>query len=124
MALIQNDAAPMALIQNDGNPYLVKPLSAVATTRREAEAIKHRSSSSIGKNGGDYVDEKPIDDPEINAPSEDEEEESRRSQFYRKFRPYILTGVGLVIFGWWVSATILKATRHRWCVIENVYFDR
>ena len=35
---------------------------------------------------------------------------------YDKLRPFILTALALLILGWWVSATILKATRHRWYV--------
>ena len=27
---------------------------------------------------------------------------------------YILTALALLILGWWISATVLKATRHRW----------
>ncbi|KAF8891723.1 Na+ dependent nucleoside transporter C-terminus-domain-containing protein [Infundibulicybe gibba] len=35
---------------------------------------------------------------------------------YRRFRPFILIGFALIILGWWISATVLKATRHRWIV--------
>lgn len=38
----------------------------------------------------------------------------RRQEMYSKLRPYILFGVAAVILGWWISATVLKATRHRW----------
>ncbi|KAF8747678.1 H nucleoside cotransporter, partial [Rhizoctonia solani] len=41
--------------------------------------------------------------------------EERRAR-YAKYRPYILTGVALVILGWWISSTVLEATRHRWIV--------
>jgi CNT family concentrative nucleoside transporter len=46
----------------------------------------------------------------------DSEEEEETSIFYRRFRPYILGGVAATILGWWISATVLPATRHRWCV--------
>jgi len=36
--------------------------------------------------------------------------------FYQRFRPWILAGIAAVIIGWWISATVLPATRHRWCV--------
>ncbi|TDL26041.1 hypothetical protein BD410DRAFT_784065 [Rickenella mellea] len=48
------------------------------------------------------------------------EEKSDRSAFYARARPYILTGVALVILGWWISATILKATRHRW-IVQTIF---
>lgn len=34
--------------------------------------------------------------------------------FYTRYRPYILSTVAATILGWWISATILPATRHRW----------
>ena len=48
---------------------------------------------------------------------------------YPKFRPYILTALALLILGWWISATVLKATRHRWCALYlqplvQVTYDR
>lgn len=33
---------------------------------------------------------------------------------YERLRPYILVAMALVILGWWISATVLPATRHRW----------
>ncbi|KAF9484501.1 hypothetical protein BDN70DRAFT_903662 [Pholiota conissans] len=35
---------------------------------------------------------------------------------YSKARPYLLVGLALVILSWWISATVLHATRHRWIV--------
>ncbi|KZS98386.1 hypothetical protein SISNIDRAFT_435467 [Sistotremastrum niveocremeum HHB9708] len=43
-----------------------------------------------------------------------EEHRERRHTRYQQLRPYILVATGLVILGWWISATILPATRHRW----------
>ncbi|KAF8904390.1 Na+ dependent nucleoside transporter C-terminus-domain-containing protein [Gymnopilus junonius] len=37
-------------------------------------------------------------------------------QFYSRARPVILTALALLILGWWISSTVLKATRHRWVV--------
>jgi len=31
-----------------------------------------------------------------------------------KYRPFILGALALLILGWWISATVLRATRHRW----------
>ena len=41
-------------------------------------------------------------------------EEKQSLGLYPKLRPYILTASALLILGWWISATVLKATRHRW----------
>jgi concentrative nucleoside transporter, CNT family len=37
-----------------------------------------------------------------------------RSDFYAKCRPFILGGLAALILGWWISATVLRETRHRW----------
>jgi CNT family concentrative nucleoside transporter len=46
----------------------------------------------------------------------DPKREEKTLTFYSKYRPYILSGVAAVILGWWISATILPTTRHRWYV--------
>ncbi|KAJ3569600.1 hypothetical protein NP233_g4945 [Leucocoprinus birnbaumii] len=47
---------------------------------------------------------------------EAEATQEERPTFYNRFRPYILSLLAAVILGWWISATILPATRHRWIV--------
>lgn len=56
-------------------------------------------------------------DPEVlikDADEEVDESRKRRQIVYRQLRPYILGGLATLILGWWISATVLKATRHRW----------
>ncbi|KAF9793226.1 Na+ dependent nucleoside transporter C-terminus-domain-containing protein [Thelephora terrestris] len=54
---------------------------------------------------------------EKGAPQEDVEEyREHSSTSYERFRPFILLGLALLIFGWWVSSIVLPATRHRWIV--------
>lgn len=43
----------------------------------------------------------------------------RRHAIYHRLRPFILAGLAALILGWWISATILEATRHRWSVFGN-----
>lgn len=56
------------------------------------------------------------------AAEHDEEEaevaQERRHTLYTRFRPFILGGLGLLILAWWISATVLQATRHRWYVSQ------
>ncbi|KAG8952911.1 hypothetical protein FRC04_003362 [Tulasnella sp. 424] len=47
---------------------------------------------------------------------ESPEEPQPRGPLYPRLRPFILVGLVLLILGWWISATILPATRHRWIV--------
>ncbi|EAU91338.1 H+/nucleoside cotransporter [Coprinopsis cinerea okayama7 len=59
-----------------------------------------------------------VHDPEVvtqEAIDPNGKDEDKRS-FYSRFRPYILAGVAAVILGWWITATVLTATRHRWIV--------
>ncbi|KDQ57670.1 hypothetical protein JAAARDRAFT_69764 [Jaapia argillacea MUCL 33604] len=52
--------------------------------------------------------------------SKDDEEmvESRRKRLrlFQVYRPFILGALAITILGWWICATILPATRHRWIV--------
>ena len=41
-------------------------------------------------------------------------EEKQSPGLYPILRPYILSALALLILGWWISATVLEATRHRW----------
>ena len=52
------------------------------------------------------------DDVEVQVAHLSEEKQSLG--LYSKLRPYILTASALLILGWWICATVLKATRHRW----------
>ncbi|KAF8230168.1 hypothetical protein L208DRAFT_1400878 [Tricholoma matsutake] len=104
----------MALVHDEASPY-VKENSSVAVPQHELGPVKRISSESstnekhpVNSNG-----------PQVLPPTTDEEA-GRRRGLYLRFRPYILTGVALVILGWWISATILKATRHRW-VVQTIF---
>ncbi|KAG5646271.1 hypothetical protein DXG03_003867 [Asterophora parasitica] len=103
----------MALVQEEGNPHL-KTASAVNIAQREHDVVKRSSSESLAKEKSDYSDEKHVEDPEMNHPVE--EEEGRPNPIYARIRPLILPALALLILGWWISATVLKATRHRWIV--------
>ncbi|KAF9264192.1 hypothetical protein L218DRAFT_863768 [Marasmius fiardii PR-910] len=79
-----------------------------------AQTIQRKPSGSSGS----ITDEKRAD-PEIvvnNSEERIEEEHPSSPTFYQRFRPFILAAVAAVILGWWISATVLKATRHRWIV--------
>lgn len=72
------------------------------------------SSSSIHS-----TEKRRIQDPAVLAAREEEDIEAnreRRAASYRKLRPFILGALALLILGWWISATVLQATRHRWSV--------
>ncbi|KAG8862462.1 hypothetical protein FRB96_001533 [Tulasnella sp. 330] len=42
------------------------------------------------------------------------QDEENRHSFYMRYRPFILAAWALLIFGWWISSIMIKATRHRW----------
>lgn len=50
-------------------------------------------------------------DVEVQVSTKDEETPVTFSQ---RYRPFILGSLATLILGWWISATVLKATRHRW----------
>ncbi|KAF5321394.1 hypothetical protein D9619_001373 [Psilocybe cf. subviscida] len=51
-------------------------------------------------------------DPE----SQDSKSDAVKDTLFIKYEPFILGITAAVILGWWISATVLKATRHRWIV--------
>jgi CNT family concentrative nucleoside transporter len=94
----------------------------------EGSALKKSHTPSINSSK-----EKPeVEDAEV-AIKGDEEDGSQPSVIYAKMRPYLLTGLALVILGWWISATIMHATRHRWyvhvslivkCTLDSIFSPR
>jgi len=103
----------MALVHNEENPY-IKNNSSVAVAQRELDSVKRTSTEY-------FTNEKHPANPDglgVLSPIADEEADpgQRRHKLYLRFRPYILTGLAVAILGWWISAMILKATRHRWIV--------
>lgn len=47
-------------------------------------------------------------------------QEKQSLGLYSQLRPYLLTALALLILGWWISATVLKATRHRW-IVQTIF---
>jgi len=89
------------------------------TPYSEVDEKKTRSSSSINSQNKRPVD--PAVNGETNAlaakeEEEIEEEKAKQASLWRRIRPFALTGLALLILGWWISATILPGTRNRWYV--------
>ncbi|TCD65607.1 hypothetical protein EIP91_002454 [Steccherinum ochraceum] len=90
--------------------------------------VKHAPSEVVERkpsrvSDSDLSNTEKVIDPEVQQALElahDEEEvegdRKRRKELYARFRPFILAGLALVILGWWISATVLQRTRHRWIV--------
>ncbi|KAJ7874704.1 Na+ dependent nucleoside transporter C-terminus-domain-containing protein [Mycena olivaceomarginata] len=96
----------------DATAYHVAPAPAISN-----EPVQRKGSRSTEsfheKQANPAVDHEAVlakDSEEV------EEDRTRRQNLMHKLRPFILGGLALLILGWWISATILKATRHRWIV--------
>lgn len=48
------------------------------------------------------------------------EEKTSSSPFSKHVKPLTLVVTAIVILGWWVSATIIPATRHRW-IVQTIF---
>jgi CNT family concentrative nucleoside transporter len=70
-----------------------------------------------------FSDEKNADGP-VAMTKDGEDEEDEKNTFYWRFRPFILGGLAAAILGWWISATVLQATRSRWLVRVSKIFRR
>ncbi|KAI0656588.1 H+/nucleoside cotransporter [Cubamyces menziesii] len=89
--------------------------------RMERKPSRSSRSDSIEKVDPTNVGaEVQVSDPEKATTSvlhdEDEEDMSTLTKLYRRGRPFVLVALAALILGWWVSSTVLKATRHRWIV--------
>jgi len=102
------------MVPSMSNNTYKSPIAPNASADAAEKPIPRRTSG--------YSEEKEIVTTELpttymNRVDEDiEKSQARRAIFWSKYRPFILAGVATMIFGWWVSATVLKATRHRWIV--------
>lgn len=84
----------------------------IADTRKKDLEHSGHSSESLS-----YEKENTVRAEAVGEKFEAEAEQGEKSPtFYTRYRPYILSTVAATIIGWWISATILPATRHRWIV--------
>lgn len=74
------------------------------------ESMAFQRTSSHSSEGKDIKE-----DPErLLVVAEDHDEKLEQETFSTKYKHFILGALALLILGWWISATILPATRHRW----------
>ncbi|KAJ7928597.1 Na+ dependent nucleoside transporter C-terminus-domain-containing protein [Mycena leptocephala] len=101
-------AGPQIVATQDPISYGGAPALAEPVQRKGS-----RSTESLNEKESHPVDHEAI----LAKDTEDvEAARSRRQNLMHKFRPFILGATALLILGWWISATLLKATRHRWIV--------
>ena len=96
--------------------------------RMERKPSRSSRSDSIEKVDPTNVGaEVQVSDPEKATTSalhdEDDEDVSTLTKLYRRGRPFVLVALAALILGWWVSSTVLKATRHRWCARSSAFFS-
>ena len=81
-------------------------------------AVQRKSLRSSSPGVKEKVDVEQANTP---ASEDSKEEEARESESNKKLRTVFLIGLAALIFGWWISSTILKATRGRWQVCRSRY---
>jgi hypothetical protein len=87
----------------------------------QAEQPKQPSEEPIVSKYVESLDEKKARHPSDPEPAivtdvlvEGGETWTPRYNLYKKSRPIILGGLAILILAWWISATVIKSTRHRW----------
>lgn len=119
------------------SPHAHGSMSTPITQEMVDSTLERRNSRSSGSRDSlakvdptNVAAEVRVNDPEkathTSAALEDEEEVSPLTRAYRRFRPVVLAALAALILGWWVSATVLKDTRHRWCArsLPAFFLDR
>jgi len=104
--------------------YNADPEAGIVSPQHEDEKPARRASRSSGSvdslkkaHQAEAEREQQILEKEIEKDEEEVEEDRRwRHNIYNKLRPFILGGLAALILAWWISATVLKDTRHRWIV--------
>lgn len=88
--------------------------------RIDRKQSRSSASESFAKNDPTNVNtDVEVRDPEkANAATREQEDVSNLTKVYRRFRPFVLAAIAAVILGWWISSTVLEATRHRWSVFS------
>ena len=96
--------------------YIDQPSELVGSTTDVHVAQRTTSGSSYSQDKGPGDAEKGAVDPPVydRHVDEDDTESQTRRAFWAQYQPFILAIVAAIILGWWISSTILKATRHRW----------
>ncbi|KAG8774358.1 hypothetical protein FRC12_002029 [Ceratobasidium sp. 428] len=100
-----------------------QPVEALPTVQQtysnadEEKGIRGRSVESSSLSDKRAHDTANVREAHVVADDDEaERQRERRREMYQRARPFILVGLMLLILGWWISATILPATRHRWIV--------
>ena len=90
-------------------------MSAVQVGNEHQDIVERKQSASKSSS---VLGAANLTEAEKGVPREDHLEEvtgyPRTS--YERLRPFILIGLALLILGWWISSTVLPATRYRWFV--------
>jgi len=102
-------------------PISTAAIPVAARTPADAEdlLVSEKNAQSESSHHSESKQVAPITDPAVLAAREEadiEADKEKKHRVYLRFRPFILCGLALLILGWWISATVLPATRHRWCV--------
>jgi len=72
----------------------------------ENQFVQRKASSSASSN------EKRAGNPDVIV--EADQGNAEKAALHDKYRVFILIGLAALILGWWISSTVLEATRGRW----------
>ncbi|KLO15888.1 H+/nucleoside cotransporter [Schizopora paradoxa] len=84
--------------------------TALKRTRSESDSSIHKEAVVTKEHDHD------LGQVEKNEDEDYKVSQMRSELIYQKLRPFLLAGLAALILGWWISSTILEATRHRWIV--------
>lgn len=103
-----------ALVASVFPPHAVQFFHPLFTRMMAESAGVIQRFADSSKQSRASTDEEKISPQDMEVDRNESVEKVQPGQIYARLRPYLLTALGLVILGWWISSTILKNTRHRW----------
>lgn len=89
----------------------------MSTALPAANDVLERIPAVSGGSLSDKDEEKSIRKAKSEHDVTDLEAEGQHS----RYKSYVLIGFAILILGWWISSTVLKATRHRWYAVYNIW---
>jgi CNT family concentrative nucleoside transporter len=101
-------------------------MAALAAGGFDAENQFIQRKSSVSTNSDGKQETAPVVGPvgDLEGAEEKDEGTQARNTFDKRLRVVVLIALAALILGWWISSTILTATRGQWYDVFTEFFNQ